>query len=39
MAFAGAADVGMRTTRSVVQSIFIIILLDLYFTALNYMYR
>lgn len=39
MAFAGAADVGMRTTRSVVQSIFIIILLDLYFTALNYLYR
>ncbi|GAB7079459.1 MlaE family ABC transporter permease [Megalodesulfovibrio paquesii] len=39
MAFAGAADVGLRTTKAVVQSIFIIILLDLYFTALNYMYR
>lgn len=32
----GAADVGRRTTKSVVQSIFIIILLDLYFTTLSY---
>lgn len=32
----GAADVGRRTTRAVVQSIFIIILLDFFFTALNY---
>lgn len=32
----GAADVGRRTTKSVVQSIFVIILLDLYFTALSY---
>ncbi len=39
LAFTGAADVGMRTTKSVVQSIFIIILLNLYFTTLNYMYR
>lgn len=35
----GAADVGARTTRSVVKSIFVIILLDLYFTALNYLFR
>jgi phospholipid/cholesterol/gamma-HCH transport system permease protein len=34
----GAVDVGVRTTRSVVMSIFLIILLDLYFTALNYMF-
>ncbi len=35
----GAADVGRRTTRSVVQSIFVIILLDLYFTALTYAFN
>lgn len=35
----GAADVGQRTTRAVVQSIFLMILLDLFFTALNYMFR
>jgi len=35
----GAADVGQRTTRAVVQSIFIMILLDLFFTALNYIFR
>ncbi len=35
----GAADVGMRTTRSVVQSIFLIILLDFFFTALNFLFR
>lgn len=33
----GALDVGHRTTRSVVQSIFLIVLLDLFFTALSYM--
>ncbi|MFP5238598.1 MAG: MlaE family ABC transporter permease [Acidobacteriota bacterium] len=33
----GALDVGTRTTRSVVQSIFLIVLLDLFFTALTYM--
>lgn len=33
----GAADVGKRTTRAVVQSIFLIILLDLFFTTINYM--
>ncbi|MFV0423019.1 ABC transporter permease [Oleidesulfovibrio sp.] len=32
----GAADVGRRTTKAVVQSIFMIILLDFFFTALNY---
>ena len=35
----GAADVGRRTTAAVVQSIFVMILLDLFFTALNYMFR
>jgi phospholipid/cholesterol/gamma-HCH transport system permease protein len=35
----GAADVGRRTTMAVVQSIFIMILLDLFFTALNYVLR
>ncbi len=35
----GAADVGRRTTRAVVQSIFVMILLDLFFTALNYLFR
>lgn len=32
----GAADVGRRTTRAVVLSIFAIVLLDLFFTAVNY---
>ncbi len=35
----GAADVGRRTTMAVVASIFLIILLDLFFTALNFMFR
>uniref|UniRef100_I2PX83 Conserved hypothetical integral membrane protein n=1 Tax=Desulfovibrio sp. U5L TaxID=596152 RepID=I2PX83_9BACT len=35
----GAADVGRRTTKAVVQSIFLMILLDLFFTALNYSFR
>jgi len=35
----GALDVGHRTTRSVVQSIFLIVLLDLFFTALTYISR
>jgi phospholipid/cholesterol/gamma-HCH transport system permease protein len=35
----GAADVGRRTTSAVVQSIFLMILLDLFFTALNYIFR
>jgi phospholipid/cholesterol/gamma-HCH transport system permease protein len=35
----GAADVGRRTTMAVVHSIFIMILLDLFFTALNYVLR
>jgi len=35
----GAADVGRRTTKAVVQSIFFMILLDLFFTALNYIFR
>lgn len=35
----GAADVGFRTTKSVVQSIFLIILLDLFFTTLNFIFR
>jgi phospholipid/cholesterol/gamma-HCH transport system permease protein len=35
----GASDVGDKTTRSVVQSIFLIILLDLFFTALKYVVR
>ena len=35
----GASDVGNRTTRSVVQSIFMIVLLDLFFTALIYLVR
>lgn len=35
----GAADVGRRTTSAVVQSIFVMILLDLFFTALNYSFR
>ncbi|MBF0473295.1 MAG: ABC transporter permease, partial [Nitrospirae bacterium] len=33
---AGAEEVGMRTTASVVSSIFMIILLDLFFTVLFY---
>jgi len=35
----GAADVGRRTTKAVVQSIFLMILLDLFFTGLNYIFR
>jgi len=35
----GAEDVGRRTTKAVVQSIFLMILLDLFFTALNYIFR
>lgn len=35
----GASDVGRRTTRAVVQSIFLIILFDLFFTTLNYVVR
>jgi phospholipid/cholesterol/gamma-HCH transport system permease protein len=35
----GASDVGRRTTAAVVQSIFVMILLDLFFTALNYIFR
>lgn len=35
----GAADVGRKTTNSVVISIFMIILLDLFFTALNFLFR
>lgn len=35
----GAADVGRRTTSAVVISIFAIILLDLFFTSLNYIFR
>lgn len=35
----GALDVGNRTTRSVVQSIFLIVMLDLFFTALTYIFR
>ncbi|WP_320006867.1 MlaE family ABC transporter permease [Maridesulfovibrio sp.] len=35
----GAADVGRKTTNSVVISIFMIILLDLFFTALNFFIR
>lgn len=35
----GAVDVGKRTTTAVVMSIFLIILLDLFFTALNYVFR
>jgi phospholipid/cholesterol/gamma-HCH transport system permease protein len=35
----GALDVGRRTTRSVVQSIFLIVLLDLFFTALTFISR
>ncbi|GFK95358.1 putative phospholipid ABC transporter permease protein MlaE [Fundidesulfovibrio magnetotacticus] len=35
----GALDVGNRTTRSVVQSILMIVLLDLFFTALTYISR
>jgi phospholipid/cholesterol/gamma-HCH transport system permease protein len=37
MAQGGAADVGSRTTKAVVQSIFMVILLDLFFTAINYL--
>ncbi|ABB36824.1 protein of unknown function DUF140 [Oleidesulfovibrio alaskensis G20] len=37
MAQGGAADVGRRTTKAVVQSIFMVILLDLFFTAINYL--
>lgn len=36
MAREGAADVGRRTTKAVVQSIFLIVLLDFFFTAINY---
>lgn len=35
----GAADVGARTTKAVVQSIFLIILLDFFFTAINYIFK
>lgn len=35
----GAEDVGNRTTRAVVHSIFTIVLLDLFFTGLNYLFR
>ena len=35
----GAFDVGNRTTRSVVQSIFVVVLLDLVFTGLIYWTR
>lgn len=35
----GASDVGRRTTRAVVESIFFMILLDLFFTGLNYIFR
>lgn len=35
----GASDVGRRTTKAVVESIFLMILLDLFFTALNYSFR
>lgn len=35
----GAADVGKRTTRSVVQAIFSIVLLDLFITTLSYLVR
>lgn len=35
----GAEDVGRRTTKAVVQSIFAIVLLDLFFTGLNFLYR
>ncbi len=35
----GAADVGKRTTRAVVLSIFVIILLDFFFTAVNYVFK
>lgn len=35
----GAVDVGRRTTAAVVESIFLMILLDLFFTALNYTFR
>ena len=35
----GAEDVGRRTTKAVVLSIFVIVLLDLFFTGLNYLFR
>lgn len=35
----GAEDVGRRTTSAVVQSIFVIVLLDFFFTGLNYLFR
>ncbi|WP_320171538.1 ABC transporter permease [Maridesulfovibrio sp.] len=35
----GAADVGRKTTNSVVISVFMIILLDLFFTSLNFIFR
>jgi phospholipid/cholesterol/gamma-HCH transport system permease protein len=35
----GATDVGLRTTKAVVMSIFSIIILDLYFTTLNFAFR
>lgn len=35
----GAEDVGRRTTTAVVQSIFTIVVLDLFFTGLNYTFR
>lgn len=38
LAWQGAMDVGLRTTKSVVLSIFCIILLDLFFTTLNYIF-
>ena len=39
LAHGGALDVRRRTTRSVVQTIFLIVLLDLFFTALTYVSR
>jgi phospholipid/cholesterol/gamma-HCH transport system permease protein len=39
LATEGAADVGKHTTRSVVQSIFMIVLLDLFITTLSYVVR
>ncbi|WP_027183798.1 ABC transporter permease [Desulfovibrio inopinatus] len=35
----GASDVGKRTTKAVVQAIFLIIVLDLFFTWLSYLIR
>jgi phospholipid/cholesterol/gamma-HCH transport system permease protein len=35
----GASDVGLRTTSSVVKTVLAIILLDLFFTTLHYLFR